>query len=163
MIINSYEVIVRYSLEQYDKHGFLKAPLWLWLGWLFLAKAWVIFILAGASRENGAQILDIIYPDHALFYLDLGMGLPSLALMWAIGLRSPDRGWVSKTLSVAKPITLLIIAGQFSQTVYHVYLEHGVFQWSSAITLVILLWFMLYTYNSRHVRESLRHQPKITD
>ncbi|WP_218116806.1 DUF2919 family protein, partial [Klebsiella variicola] len=23
-------------MEQYDSQGFLKAPIWLWLGWLFL-------------------------------------------------------------------------------------------------------------------------------
>ena len=57
MIINSYEVTVRYSLEQYDKHGFLKAPLWLWLGWLFLAKAWVIFILLVQAGKMALKFL----------------------------------------------------------------------------------------------------------
>lgn len=150
---------MRYSLEQYDKHGFLKAPLWLWLGWLFLAKAWVIFILAGASRENGAQILDILYPDHQLFYFDLFMGLPSLMLMWAIGLRSPDRPWLNKAIGITRLLTLAIAAGQFTQTIYHVYLEHGAFRWSNAVTLIILLWFMLYTYKSRHVRDCLANKP----
>ncbi|WP_171360072.1 DUF2919 domain-containing protein [Vibrio pectenicida] len=155
--------MVRYSLEQYDKHGFLKAPLWLWLGWLFLAKAWVIFTLAGASRENGGQILDIIYPDHNLFYLDLLMGVPSLVLMWAIGLRSPDRTWINRVVGMARSTTLLVITGQFIQTIYHVYLEHGIFQWSNAVALVILLWFMLYTYKSRHVRDCLGYTSSVAD
>ncbi|NIY84695.1 DUF2919 domain-containing protein [Vibrio hepatarius] len=147
---------MRYSLEQYDKHGFLKAPKWLWLGWLFMAKAWVVFVVAGASRESGSKILTIVYPDHSMLYLGLVMGLPSIALMWLISLRSPERKWVNWIVSWGKPVTLLTVASQFSQSLYHVYLEHGAFSWVNGMTLVILLWFGIYVLQSRSVRDSLK-------
>ncbi|MFN3017258.1 DUF2919 domain-containing protein [Vibrio coralliilyticus] len=150
---------MRYTLEQYDKHGFLKAPKWLWLGWLFLAKAWVVFVVAGASRESGAKILNIVYPDHSMLYLGLAMGLPSIALMWMISLRSPERKWISHLVSWGKTITMLAIGGQFVQTLYHVYLEHGAFRWANAATLLFLLWFMLYIYKSRSVRDCFSAPP----
>jgi len=150
---------VRYSIEQYDKHGFLKAPKWLWLGWLFMAKAWVVFVVAGASRESGSKILNIVYPDHSMLYLGLAMGLPSIFLMWLISLRNPERGWVNKLVSWGKSITLVTVVSQFSQSVYHVYLEQGAFSWANGITMLVLLWFGLYVMKSRSVRDSFYNPP----
>jgi hypothetical protein len=148
---------VRYLIEQYDKHGFLKAPKWLWLGWLFLAKAWIVFVGAGASRESGSEILSIVYPDHSMLYLGLAMGVPSIALMWLFGLRSPERKWVNQVVSWGKPITLITATAQFAQTLYHIHLEHGAFSWANGATLLLLLWFMLYIAKSRSVRDSFQN------
>jgi len=154
---------VRYSIEQYDTNGFLKAPVWLWLGWLFLSRAWVVFVMAGASRSNGAQILGIIYPDHSMLYLGLVMGLPSIICMWLIGLRHPDRQWVVSLSRWGREVTLITVLAQFAQTGYHVYLQQGSFQWITALTLLILLWFALYVYKSRSVRDCFQapslHKP----
>ncbi|MBW3694404.1 DUF2919 domain-containing protein [Vibrio sp. T187] len=143
---------MRYSIEQYDKNGFLKAPLTLWLGWLFLAKAWVVFIVAGASRDSGAKILEIVYPDHSMLYLGIAMGLPSILLMWLIGLRNADRKWINMAAAYGREVSLLVTTLQIAQTVYHVYLDHGLFRWSNAVTLVILLWLAIYLYKSRTVK-----------
>lgn len=121
-----------------------------------MAKAWVVFVVAGASRESGSKILTIVYPDHSMLYLGLVMGLPSIALMWLISLRSPERKWVNWIVSWGKPVTLLTVASQFSQSLYHVYLEHGAFSWVNGMTLVILLWFGIYVLQSRSVRDSLK-------
>lgn len=121
-----------------------------------MAKAWVVFVVAGASRESGSKILTIVYPDHSMLYLGLVMGLPSIALMWLISLRSPERKWVNWIVSWGKPVTLLTVASQFSQSLYHVYLEHGAFSWVNGMTLVVLLWFGIYVLQSRSVRDSLK-------
>lgn len=144
---------MRYALERYDQHGFLKAPKLIWLGWLFLAKAWIVFVVAGASRDNGTTILTIVYPDHSMFYLGLIMGLPSIILMWLISLRAPERSWLNRIVSMGKPLTLLMVILQFIQTLYHIYLEHGVFNWANASTLLVLLWFGLYLLKSKSVRD----------
>ena len=93
---------------------------------------------------------------HASLYLGLAMGLPSIALMWLISLRSPERKWVNWIVSWGKPVTLLTVASQFSQRLYHVYLEHGAFSWVNGMTLVVLLWFGIYVLQSRSVRDSLK-------
>ena len=144
---------MRYALERYDQHGFLKAPKLIWLGWLFLAKAWVVFVVAGASRDNGTTFLTIVYPDHSMLYLGLIMGLPSIILMWLISLRAPERSWLNRIVSMGKPLTLLMVILQFMQTLYHIYLEHGVFNWANASTLLVLLWFGLYLLKSKSVRD----------
>jgi hypothetical protein len=150
---------MRYALEQYDQHGFLKAPKLIWLGWLFLAKAWIVFVVAGASRDSGTTILTIVYPDHSMLYLGLIMGLPSIILMWLISLRAPERSWVNRIVSVGKPLTLLMVILQFMQTLYHIYLEHGVFNWANASTLLVLLWFGLYLLKSKSVRDCFSIPP----
>ncbi|MGF1695879.1 DUF2919 domain-containing protein [Vibrio kyushuensis] len=147
---------MRYSVEQHDKNGFLKAPIWLWLGWILLAKAWVVFVVAGASRESGAKILGIVYPDQTTLYVGLAMGIPSIIFMWLIGLRNLERNWVNKIVSWGRYITLVTVCAQLALTLYHVHLEYGAFSWANGITLMLLLWFAIYLINSRSVRDSLR-------
>ncbi|EKF9173868.1 DUF2919 domain-containing protein [Vibrio cholerae] len=147
---------MRYSIEQYDSQGFLKAPIWLWLGWLFLNRAWVMFVMAGVSREQGSHLLSLIYPDHSLLYVGLAMGAPALALMWLITLRSSQRQWVNQIVAQGRAISLFVVIGQFVQTVFHVYLQQGAFHWANALTLLLLLWFGIYLVQSRHVRDSLK-------
>lgn len=152
---NKQRMNLRYSIEQYDKHGFLHAPVLLWLGWLFLAKAWLVLILAGVSRQSGSDILAFAYPDHSMLYLALLTGTPSLAMMWLISWRSPQRHWVNRIVSWGKWVTLGLIGLQFAQTVYHVYLQHGVFRWSNALTLLVLMWLALYIARSRRIQDCL--------
>ncbi|SDH52126.1 Protein of unknown function [Vibrio xiamenensis] len=147
---------MRYALEQYDSHGFLKAPTWLWLGWLFLAKAWVVFVVAGASRESGNKILAAVYPDHHFLYLGLALGLPSIIFMWLISLRRPERVWLNRLVASARAVTLISIAAQLAQTGYQILLSHGAFTWPNALTLVVLVWFAMYVMRSRSVRDSLK-------
>lgn len=147
---------MRYAFDQYDQHGFLKAPLLVWMSWLFLAKAWVVFVVAGASRDSGAKILEIVYPDHSMLYLGLVVGVPSILYMWLINLRSPERKWINIIGRGGRGVTLSVIFLQIAQTAYHVYLDKGQFSWPNAITLVLLLWFSIYLWKSRTVKDCFR-------
>ncbi|EGU48235.1 hypothetical protein VII00023_21012 [Vibrio ichthyoenteri ATCC 700023] len=144
---------MRYAIDAYDKNGFLNAPRLLWLGWMLLAKAWVVFVVAGASRDSGSEILTYVYPDHDMLYLGLMMGVPSIALMWLVSLRTPERGWVSRLVSWGKPITLITAVSQLAQSVYHVYLQAGAFSWTNGLIMLLLLWFCIYVYQSKTVRD----------
>lgn len=123
-----------------------------------MAKAWVVFVVAGASRDSGSKILSIVYPDHSMLYLGLAMGVPSIALMWMISLRSPERSWVNQIVSWGKSVTLVTASAQLAQTFYHVYLTHGAFSWANGAVMLLLLWFILYVAKSRSVRDCF-HNP----
>ena len=151
---------MRYPIESYDKHGYLKAPVWLWLGWLFLAKAWVVFVVAGVSRESGAKLLEIIYPDHTTLYIGLVAGIPVMLFSWLIGLRSPERVLICRVIEYGKPVSVVTILGQLALVGYQIYLSRGAFSWSNALTLVGLLWFLLFVMKSRRVRDCF-HSPLI--
>lgn len=145
--------VVRYAIEHYDQHGFLKAPKWLWLGWFFLARAWIVFVVAGASRESGSEILTIVYPNQTGLYLGLLMGLPTIALMWLYGLRSPERTWLTRVLYYGRPLTLVIAVAQWLQWAYQVYLHHGAFSWTPGGIGLLLTWLIIYLVNSRSVKD----------
>lgn len=149
---------MRYPIEQYDKNGFLNAPVWLKLGWLFLAKAWVVFIMAGASREKGVEVLELIYPVPTTLNIGLVVGAPAIILFWLLGLRHQDRKWVVRVFSYGRIITLLTVLAQLCLVVYQIYLDKGVFSWPNAITLVGLLWLMLFVLKSKRVRDCF-HSP----
>ncbi|MEJ3673301.1 DUF2919 domain-containing protein [Vibrio vulnificus] len=151
---------MRYSIDHYDNQGYLKAPLLLWFGWFFLARAWVVFAGAGASRESGDKILQIVYPDNHTLYLGLLIGIPSVLLMWIMGLRKPGRQWIDKLTNYGRGFTLCLVLGQIVQTAYHVYLEHGEFSWTNGLTLLILLWFGIYLFNSQWVKDCF-HVPNL--
>ncbi|MDU1269150.1 MAG: DUF2919 domain-containing protein [Escherichia coli] len=53
----------------YDAHGRLRLPLLFWLVLLLQARTWVLFVIAGASREQGTALLNLFYPDHDNFWL----------------------------------------------------------------------------------------------
>lgn len=144
---------MRYFIEEYDKQGFLKPPSWLWLGWFFLSKAWVVFIVSGASRDDGSKLLEIIYPVHSTFYTGLAMGSPVLIFMWLMGLRNTERKWICKIASGGRWITIVFTVLQLGLLGYQIVLERGEFSWPHAISLVILSWFLIYVINSRRVKD----------
>ncbi len=120
---------------------------------MFLARSWVVFAMAGVSRESGSKLLAIVYPDSETLYLGLLMGIPSLLLIWLMGLRQPERKWVNKIMNYGRELTLILCGIQLMQTMYHVYLEHGVFNWANALTITLLSWFVIYLLNGRWVRD----------
>ncbi|MDB1124571.1 DUF2919 domain-containing protein [Vibrio algarum] len=147
---------MRYLIEEYNNDGFLKAPKLLLAGWLFLAKAWIIFIVAGASRDMGAKLLEIIYPVHSSLYLGLIAGFPALLLIWLLSLRKHDRKRICMVVSYGKLATLITISVQILLVLYQIYLENSQFSWPNAVTLLSLIWLMLYILRSRRVRDCFR-------
>lgn len=120
---------------------------------MFLARSWVVFAMAGVSRESGSKLLSIVYPDSSTLYLGLLAGVPSLLLMWLMGLRQPERSRVNKVMSYGREVTLILCSIQLAQTMYHVYLERGVFNWANALTITLITWFMIYLLNGRWVKD----------
>ena len=70
----------------YDAHGRLRLPLLFWLVLLLQARTWVLFVIAGASREQGTALLNLFYPDHDNFWLGLIPGIPAVLAFSAINL-----------------------------------------------------------------------------
>ena len=76
----------------YDAHGRLRLPLLFWLVLLLQARTWVLFVIAGASREQGTALLNLFYTDHDNFWLGLIPGIPAVLAFfaeWSAGFISP--------------------------------------------------------------------------
>ncbi|MGO1297891.1 MAG: DUF2919 domain-containing protein [Vibrio sp.] len=150
-----------YPLEHYDQHGFLKTPIWLWLSWFWLAKAWIVLVMAGATRQHGADILAVCYPVRMHFYYELALGVPAVIMMWWVHFRHPERKVMTKWVHrLTRHITLLDVIAQVSLGVYYVIQQHGRFEWFNGMSLLFLLWMMLYVCNSRRLKACFEPQDK---
>lgn len=147
---------MRYTIEDYDTNGFLKPTLWLWLGWILLAKAWIVFIVASASRDLSVKLLTLIYPINNSLYVGLLVGLPVVMIAWSMGLRKPERKWLSTLLSKGWQLTVLSVMVQFGLTLYHLSLTYWAFNWSDALTLLGLMWFLLFLLQSSRTKDTFR-------
>lgn len=73
--------------DDYDHKGQLRLPLAFWLILLLQARTWVLFVMAGASRQQGSDLLALFYPDSDTFWLGLGLGVPAALGLLLTGYR----------------------------------------------------------------------------
>ncbi|WP_213133670.1 DUF2919 domain-containing protein [Citrobacter sp. FP75] len=71
----------------YDAHGRLRLPVLFWCVLLLQARTWVLFVIAGSSREQGNTLLNLFYPDHDAFWLGLLPGVPAVLAFLLSGRR----------------------------------------------------------------------------
>lgn len=77
-------------MESFDPEGEeIAAPLpfLLWVILLYQARAWLLLIMAAASRQQGDALLRLFVPEISTFYIGLAMGLPALICMILSGYR----------------------------------------------------------------------------
>lgn len=68
---------LKFSPDDYDAKGQLKLPPLFWAILLLQARTWVLFVMAGASRQQGTSLLELFYPDTQAFWIGLGLGIPA--------------------------------------------------------------------------------------
>ena len=88
-----------FSAADFDSQGRLRLPFLFWCLLLLQARTWVLFLMAGASRDQGDVLLNLFYPDHSLFWIGLLPGVPAVLafLLWR---------WLRPMLVVAQVILL---------------------------------------------------------
>ena len=94
----------------FDTHGRLRLPFLFWCVLLLQARTWVLFLMAGASRQQGDALLNLFYPDHSLFWIGLLPGVPAVLAFLLSGRRHlyPRLWkWLRPVLILAQLILLL--------------------------------------------------------
>jgi hypothetical protein len=76
-----------FSPDDYDAKGQLRLPLAFWAILLLQARTWVLFVMAGASRQQGSSLLELFYPDTHAFWLGLALGVPAALGLLLTGYR----------------------------------------------------------------------------
>jgi len=74
--------------EEYDDKGQLRLPFLFWLILLLQSRTWWLLVMAGASRQQGNDLLALFYPDRQAFWSGLVLGLPALSGLLLTGYRS---------------------------------------------------------------------------
>lgn len=99
-----------FSPAHYDPQGRLRLPFLFWCLLLLQARTWGLFLMAGASRDQGDALLNLFYPDHSLFWIGLLPGVPAVLAFLLSGRRHVyPRLWrlLHPALVVAQLILLL--------------------------------------------------------
>jgi hypothetical protein len=75
---------------------------------LLQARTWVLFVMAGASRQQGDALLNLFYPDHDAFWLGLLPGVPAVLAFLLAGdaLRFRLWRWLRGLLILAQLVLL---------------------------------------------------------
>ena len=98
-----------YSAADFDSQGRLRLPFLFWCLLLLQARTWVLFLMAGASRDQGDVLLNLFYPDHSLFWIGLLPGVPAVLAFLLSGRRHVYPRvwlWLRPMLVVAQVILL---------------------------------------------------------
>ncbi|MGF1763647.1 DUF2919 domain-containing protein [Aliivibrio kagoshimensis] len=148
--------MLSFSFDSYDEHGSVKPPIWLWAGWFLLSRAWVVFIMAGASRDKGAELLALFYPNHDVFYVGLALGFPAVLLMWLQGVKNKQYAFIDRIWRFGRGITLIILLIDIVMVINPLLLNHGRFHWATAVTLLLQGWFLLFLYRSKRVKATFK-------
>ena len=84
----------RFTPEDYNSHDMLRLPLWFWGILILQARTWLLFVMAGASRDQGNTLLGLFYPDRQSFWLGIVLGLPAALCFLLSGRRHLwPKGW----------------------------------------------------------------------
>lgn len=78
---------IEFHPGDYDSHGRLRLPFLFWCVLLLQARTWVLFVIAGSSRDQGNTLLNLFYPDHDSFWLGLIPGVPAVLAFLLSGRR----------------------------------------------------------------------------
>jgi len=78
---------LNYMPEDYDAKGQLRLPFFFWLILVLQARTWLLLVMAGASRQQGSDLLALFYPDAHAFWLGLALGVPAAAGLLLTGYR----------------------------------------------------------------------------
>lgn len=100
---------IEFHPADYDGQGHLRLPFLFWLVLLLQARTWVLFVIAGASREQGTALLNLFYPDHDNFWQGLLPGIPAVLAFLLSGRRNAFPGiWHTLyVLLIAAQVVLL--------------------------------------------------------
>ncbi|WP_233599401.1 DUF2919 domain-containing protein [Erwinia sp. JUb26] len=105
--------MLKYTPDDYDARGQLRLPLSFWAILLLQARTWVLFVMAGASRQQGAALLELFYPDTHSFWLGLGLGGPAAVGLLLTGYRQRlPRLWLAwRWVLMATLAVMLVMQG----------------------------------------------------
>lgn len=140
------------SPDFFDKHGNAKPHLFFWMSCVFLARAWTVFVIAGVSREQGQDLLSLFYPDKGALYMGLAMGFPAVMLMLFAGSLHRFPRVFERIWCWGRVILIAAFSCDLLVQMDHLIMDHWRFNWSSASTLLIALWLIIYLFKSRRIQ-----------
>lgn len=140
------------SPDYFDKHGNVKPHLLFGFACLFLARAWLVFVVAGVSREQGKTLLLLFYPDTDALYMGLAIGFPAVFLLLLAGNLHRYPSFLACIWRWGRALLIFTFSVDLCVQLDHLNDLNWQFHWVSASTLLIELWLMIYILKSRRIQ-----------
>ncbi|WP_298439358.1 DUF2919 domain-containing protein [uncultured Ferrimonas sp.] len=149
-------------LHRMTDQGWFRPSPWLYLCLIFLGRTWLLFVGAAASREAGADLLALFYPNKLSFYCGLAIGTPALCLLWLQGLRHRF-AWVGKIWRWGFSAIIVTLLLDLALQLQQLFLHNGRFVAGPAAVLLLSLWALWYLLKSRSSRLVFAHKGHLFD
>lgn len=146
------KTILYQSPPFFDKHGNAKPNFLFWLSGIYLARAWIVFVIAGLSREQGNDLLSLFYPDNDALYMGFAMGFPAVVLMLLAGNLHRYPVLFERIWRKGKTILIFAFCADLIVQMDHLIIVDWRFDWSRATMLLMALWMVVYLFKSRRIR-----------
>ena len=133
------------SLPPLDLNGKHHLPWSLHLCLLALMRSYLLLLLALASQQQSATLLELFYPDPHQLYWGLALGTPA-ALCWLASAyrQRPGHPIYHRVWRLGRPLCLLSALGELWLQL-HIVEQHGwQFSWPQAAALGLGIWSLSY-------------------
>lgn len=148
-------------LQHYDEAGRIKPPAMFWVILLYLARSYLVFVGSLSFRQDSSALLSLFYPRHEDLYLGLFVGLPAVLLFLLTGFR--QKIWPSvfrRVFYLTHFFLFMALTMDLTFQLLASYQQQWRFAWVPAISILLSLVLMGYTYRSQHIREMFKDWQK---
>lgn len=86
-----------YTPSDFDKFDCVKISKVFYFALIYLLRAYLVWLMSVTNMQDREGILQVLYPEPQLFYLNLLSGMPGLFLLVVLSLRRPEPpNWVAR-------------------------------------------------------------------
>ena len=150
----------RYTPDDFDKHGYLKAPISLYLLLLLLLRAYVIWLLSVANFSNTEQLIEFFYPNKQTFIFGLLSGAAALLVLILHSLRRPKAyKFTAQLWRYGQWLLWLAVLTDIGLTLWQLSLTHFRFVPQTALILLALSFAVGYLWRSQRLPDLFADWP----
>jgi len=154
----------KYTPDHFDKHGYLKPPIGFYLLLLLLLRAYIIWIVSLANRNDATVLIKAMYPDKMNFFIGLGVGIASVLVLAIFSQRREKFApWLPKLWCHGKWLLWLSWLADTVVTLWFVKANHFKFVPEQAAVLLGLFFAALYLFNSSRLDDFFKDWPQEND
>lgn len=143
-------------LKYYDDAGRVKPAVALYVCIAFLSRSLMILIGSVSVRENGDQLLALLYPEKQYLYISLAIAFPTFLALLLLGFREKiwkaDRCWI---FSCIKPLLIFSVLADLGLHIMLANIGHWQFSWLIAFTLLLDSLTFYFLVKDKHTQMML--------
>ena len=143
-------------LKYYDDAGRVKPAVALYVCIAFLSRSLMILIGSVSVRENGDQLLALLYPEKQYLYINLAIAFPAFLALLLLGFREKiwkvDRCWI---FSCIKPLLIFSVLADLGLHIMLAKIGYWQFSWLIAFTLFLDLLTLYFLVKDKHTQMML--------